>query len=69
LDQGERALPNSSQILKSRAERYQLFGDSAQAKKYYAAAKAKAESNLRSGPRPGGDEEVLSELRLTNKTN
>ena len=70
LDDGERALPNSSRILKSRGDRYELFGDSAQAKRYHAAAKAKAESNLRSGARPGGeDQDVLYELGLTkNKT-
>src|SRR5258708_1448135 len=69
LDDGERALPNSSRILKSRGDRYELFGDSAQAKKSYAAAKAKAESNLRSGAHPGGeDQDVLYELGLTNKT-
>lgn len=68
LEEGERALPNSSRILKSKGERYALFGDFGKARRYYAAAKLAAERNLKGGARPGDeDEQVLNELRLTRR--
>jgi hypothetical protein len=68
LDEGERALPKSTRILKSKGERYELFGDAGEARKYYTAAKAAAQRNLQAAVRPGDeDQQVLNELRLTGK--
>jgi tetratricopeptide (TPR) repeat protein len=67
IDDGLRRYPDSSRLLKAKAERLQSLENSAEAARLYAAARDAAQRHISNGRGTDDDEMVLAEIRQESK--